>query len=277
METIDVHVHLHPPRIAQAIERYFVEHQGGWVNAHPFDPDQVAATLAKAGVTRYCVFSYAHKPGIARSINAWLASTAAGLPGAIPLGTVHAGDPELEAVVDEALAAGHAGFKLHLSVQRFAADAPALDPFYARLEQEQRLLIVHAGTAPYRDRFTGVEGFTAVMRRFPRLRACVAHLGTFEHEAFLAMTEAFPHLYVDTAMALAPAAAPWIGGDGRAIPDALLLRHQDRILFGSDFPLIPYEYEEERRWADDRGLPEDVRRKIFHDNALRFLGPALRT
>jgi predicted TIM-barrel fold metal-dependent hydrolase len=50
------------------------------------------------------------------------------------------------------------------------------------------------------------------------------------------------------------------------------VRHQDRILFGSDFPLIPYDYEEERRWALDRGLSETVRQKIFRANALRFLG-----
>ena len=53
--------------------------------------------------------------------------------------------------------------------------------------------------------------------------------------------------------------------------DADLVRHQDRVLFGSDFPLIPYDYDEERRWAWERGLDDAVRRKIFHDNALRFL------
>ena len=52
------------------------------------------------------------------------------------------------------------------------------------------------------------------------------------------------------------------------------VRYQDRILFGSDFPLIPYDYDEERRWAWDRGLPPEVRRKIFHDNAAALLGLA---
>ena len=75
-------------------------------------------------------------------------------------------------------------------------------------------------------------------------------------------------------MALAPIAARYVGADPGAITNAQLLRHQDRILFGSDFPLVPYDYEEERRWAVDRGLGATVRRKIFHDNAVRFLGPA---
>jgi predicted TIM-barrel fold metal-dependent hydrolase len=54
------------------------------------------------------------------------------------------------------------------------------------------------------------------------------------------------------------------------VSDAELIRHQDRILFGSDFPLIPYDYDEERRWAWARAIGDDVRRKIFHDNALAF-------
>jgi predicted TIM-barrel fold metal-dependent hydrolase len=97
-------------------------------------------------------------------------------------------------------------------------------------------------------------------------------MGRFEHAAFLALSERHEHLYLDTTMALAPIASRYVGGDPAAITDDQLVRHQDRILFGSDFPLIPYDYEEERRWALDRGLSETVRQKIFRANALRFLG-----
>jgi hypothetical protein len=267
---VDVHVHLHPPRLARAIERHFVDHHG-WVAGHSFEPAAVAATLAAHGVERFCVFSYAHRPGLARGINAWLAETARRLPGAVALGTVHVEDPDLPGVGAEALDTLRlVGFKLHCSVQRFAADDRRLDPLYERLQAEGRPLVIHAGTMPYRDGWTGIARFEAVMKRFPRLRACVAHLGCFEPERFLALTADYPHLYVDTAMALAPSAARWVGDPG-PIPTDLLLRHQDRILHGSDFPLTPYPYEEEYRWALDRGLPAEVRRKIFRDNALRFL------
>jgi predicted TIM-barrel fold metal-dependent hydrolase len=97
-------------------------------------------------------------------------------------------------------------------------------------------------------------------------------MGCFEHEAFLPLTDAYEHLYLDTTMAMAPIAARYVGGDPVNITTDQIVRHQDRILFGSDYPLIPYDYEEERRWAVDRGLPEAVRRKIFYANALRFLG-----
>jgi predicted TIM-barrel fold metal-dependent hydrolase len=210
---------------------------------------------------------------MARELNRWVAETAARLPGAIPLGTLHPDDPDLVATAHEALDDfGLAGFKFHHSVQRFHADDERLFPVYERAEAEGLVFVLHAGTLPYRDEFTGLAQVRRVLERFPRLRVCVAHMGCFEHAGFLALSAAHEHVYLDTTMALAPIARRYVGGDPAAITTEQILRHQDRILFGSDFPLIPYDYDEERRWALDRGLPADVCRKIFYANALRFLG-----
>jgi predicted TIM-barrel fold metal-dependent hydrolase len=268
--SIDVHVHLHPPRLAGAIRRHFAERD--WVVAHPFDPAAVRATLRAHGVERFCCMSYAHRSGIARSINAWMAETARGLPEAIPFGTVHPDDEDCLAVAEEALGPlGLAGLKIHCSVQRVRPDDPRLVPVYERVVAAGKVITLHAGTMPYRDPCTGVALVRPVLERFPDLRLCVAHLGTHDHAEFLGLTEVYPNLYVDTTMALAPAAAAFVGAAPDLVTTEELLRHQDRILFGSDFPLLPYPYEEERRWAVTRGLPEAVQRKVFQDNAQRFL------
>jgi predicted TIM-barrel fold metal-dependent hydrolase len=239
---------------------------------HPFDPAKVAATLAERGVERFCFFSYAHKPGMARDLNRWVAETAAALPGAIGIGTLHPEDPDVDAIAAEATGAlGLRGFKFHHSVQRFHVDDPRLFGVYERAESAGHVFVLHVGTLPYRDPFTGVERFRRLLARFPRLTAIVAHMGAFESDAFLALLETYSNVYVDTTMALAPAAGRYVGSDPAAITDATLIRWQDRILFGSDFPLIPYDYDEERRWAWERALPDGVRRKIFHDNAARLL------
>jgi uncharacterized protein len=271
--SIDVHVHLHPPRLADAIVRHFGAI--GWKSAHPWDPDGAARALAEHGVERFCCFSYAHRPGMARSINAWLAEHAARVPGSIPFGTVHTDDPDCTDVAREAVGElGLAGLKIHCSVQRISADDPRLVPVYETVLAAGRAMMLHAGTAPYRDEHTGIDRVRPVMERFPELSVCVAHLGAHDQQAFLALTERYPNLYLDTTMVLAPVAQQYVGADPAAVSDADIVRYQDRILFGSDFPLIPYAYEEERRWAVTRDLPERVQRKIFYENAVRFLGLA---
>jgi predicted TIM-barrel fold metal-dependent hydrolase len=270
---IDAHVHLHPERLARAIDRWFADH--GWISGHSFEPRAVADTLAARGVRRFAFFSYAHRPGMSRDLNRWLSAQAARLPGTIALGTLHPDDPDLDAVAREATGdLGLRGFKFHHSVQRFHVDDARLFPVYERAEAEGHVFVLHVGTMPYRDPFTGVERFARLMERFPRLRVSVAHMGAFQSPEFLGLLPRYPHLYVDTTMAMTLHAAPFTGADPGAVSDADLLRHQDRVLFGSDFPLIPYDYDEERRWAWERGLADGVRRKIFHDNALAFFGLA---
>jgi uncharacterized protein len=268
---IDAHVHLHPPGLARAIERWFAGQ--GWVAGHSFDPVAIADTLRARGVERFCFFSYAHKPAMSRDLNRWLAEQARALPGTIALGTLHPDDADVEAVAREATDdLGLRGFKFHHSVQRFHVDDERLFPIYERAEAAGHLFVLHVGTMPYRDPFTGVERFARLMVRYPQLRVCVAHMGAFQSEAFLALLARYPHLYVDTTMAMSPLATPYTGAVPDAVSNAELVRYQDRVLFGSDFPLIPYDYDGERRWAQERGLAAAVQRKIFHDNALRFFG-----
>jgi len=50
------------------------------------------------------------------------------------------------------------------------------------------------------------------------------------------------------------------------------LKYQDRILFGSDFPNIPYEYSNQVTALRRLNLGKAVERKIFNDNALNLLG-----
>ncbi len=272
---IDIHTHLHPEWLFRAIRRWFAEHSS-WTLQYPTDPESVAAVLAEHGVERFVYFSYAHKAGIARGINAWLFETARRVPAGIPLGTIHPDDPDMLDVADEALDVyGFAGFKIHINVQRFFPDDPRVLPLYERLLARDRLLLIHVGTAPWPNDFDGFPRFERVMRMFPDLKVVVAHMGAFETPEFLGLMESCPNMHLDTTMAFAPCAPEHRGLNNInaiSVSNDDLLRWQDRIVFGSDFPNLPYPYEEEREALWLRALPMPVYRKIFRDNAARLLG-----
>lgn len=273
---IDIHTHLHPERLFRAIRRWFAEHSD-WRFDSPTEPELVAGFLRDHGVERFVYFSYAHKAGIAREINAWLHGVRPRARDGIPLGTIHPDDPDLMEAVDEALLGyGFHGFKFHINVQRFFPDDPRVLPVYQRLLDLGRLLLIHVGTAPWPNGFDGYPRFERVMDMFPNLKVVVAHMGSFETRRFFGLMERCPNLYLDTTMAFAP-----IRHEHRKIDTRLnrisvrnddLLRWQDRIVFGSDFPNLPYPYEEERDALWLRDLPPAVYRKIFHDNAAALLG-----
>jgi predicted TIM-barrel fold metal-dependent hydrolase len=267
---VDAHTHLHPPRLFGAIRRWFAEHTD-WNLDGPTEPAEVAAALRAAGVERFAFFSYAHRPGMARELNRWLRDAAAALPDGIPLGTVHAEDDDPAGIVEEACGAwGFAGVKLHIQVQRFHPDDPRMHPVYERLVALDRALVIHVGTGPHTNEFTGLAGFERVLRRIPTLRAAICHMGAFETRTALELLDRYPNLHLDTTMAMTPASTRFTRIDPGIVRDADLVRHADRILFGSDFPNLPYPYEEERRGLWARDLPLAVYRRIFYENARAF-------
>ena len=266
----DAHTHLHPPRLFAAIRRWFDEHTD-WSLRGPSEPDEVVAALRAAAVDRFAFFSYAHRPEMSRDLNRWIRDTATRYPDGIPLGTVHAGDEDPGAVVDEACGTwGLAGLKVHVQVQRFYPDDPRMLPVYERLVALDRVLVIHVGTAPHTNEFTGLARFERVLERFPRLRASICHMGAFETRLALQLLDRYPHLHLDTTMAMSTAPLAYTGIDPAVVRDGDLVRYADRILFGSDFPNLPYPYEAERTGLWARNLPLDVYRRIFYENARAF-------
>jgi predicted TIM-barrel fold metal-dependent hydrolase len=92
------------------------------------------------------------------------------------------------------------------------------------------------------------------------MKVIIPHLGFDEMGDFFRLLDAYPNLYLDTAMVL--------GGTFRVeIPRGMLVRHADRVLYGSDYPHIPYDMETEVRALLAMDLGEGTLRQILHDNA----------
>ncbi len=132
-----------------------------------------------------------------------------------------------------------------------------------------------------------------MLARHPQLRVVGAHLGSMEtdvHEIALRL-DRYPNFAVDTA-----ARVPYLMLQPRDKVRAFLIKYQDRILYGTDLVFLPTDKTEPtlRKWTDtcERDwkyfssnqtvqykehnipglhLPKAVLRKLYHDNAVRWL------
>jgi predicted TIM-barrel fold metal-dependent hydrolase len=266
---IDVHTHLHPPRLFRAIRRWFAE-RSPWELDHPTEPRDVAAVLHAAGVERFVFCSYAHKPGIARELNVWLAQTSRDLDRyGLPLATIHLNDPAPAGDLRAALDDGCIGLKIHEDVQGLAADDVRFDPLYAQLAEREGFVLAHIGPIPWRrDTREGPCRVAAILTRHPRLRFVVAHMGVPDSRAYIELTARFPNLFIDTTMAFASA-------DLRTDANAADIESAaGAIVYGSDYPNIPFPYGAERTAIGAMGLRTSTVRAIVRENARR-LSPQL--
>ena len=264
---IDVHTHLHPPRLFAAIRRWFAE-RSPWVLEHPTEPQAVARALREHGVERFTFCSYAHKPGIARDLNLWLTDTARSLgAGALPLATVHLDDPDPAGDMRDALRAGCVGLKVHEHVQRFELGDARLAPVLDAVAAAEGFVLVHVGAIPWSDDTNdGPARIAAVLARHPRLRVVVAHFGVPDSVRYVDLALREPRLFLDTTMAFAaesPMRATSIARDD-------VVRGAAQIVYGTDWPNIPYAYDGDLRGLRALGLGEAALRAIMSENARRL-------
>ena len=265
---IDIHTHLHPPRLFAAIRRWFAGRSDWDISGQPTEPHAVAAVLRAAGVERFVFCSYAHKADMARELNAWLAATSRDLGGyGLPLATVHVGDADPLADLRAALDAGCVGLKLHEDVQGFAVDDARLVTVYEELERRGGFVLVHVGPIPWSfPRDEGAARIERVLARHPSLGVVVAHYGVPDTARYFALMERHPNLYLDTTMIFAEDSPMVDGSDA-----ALVATRPDRVLYGTDFPNVPHAYGSERVGLKRLRLDAPALHAVLHGNAQRLL------
>ena len=269
---IDAHTHLFPDRLAAAIQRT-LSAETDWEFSTPTARDEIEARLRSAGVETYVALPYAHKAGIASELNEWLLEQAAASDSLIPFATVHPDDEDPAGVVRDAFEAGARGLKIHCPVQQCRPADSRLEPALEVAVGYDRPITYHGGTAPMYedDPYVGADAFLEVIESYPELRVCCAHMGTYETDRFLAFAREYDRVYLDTTFAMSTSAPETMGFDPSSISDETLVELSGSIMYGSDFPNIPYPYRNERAGLLERDLPRDAARDIFRRTALEYL------
>ena len=240
-----------------------------WPIEYRHEEHERLARLRAMGVLAFPSLVYPHRPQMAAWLNAWAADFAADHPDVVPTATFFP-EPEAQAYVADALAAGARLFKSHVQVGAYDPRDRLLDAVWGQLADAGVPVVVHCGSGPTPGAYTGPEVFAEVLARHPSLTAVIAHMGMPEYAGFVALADRYDRVHLDTTMAFTDfieARMPY--------PVDLLPRLRDladRVVLGSDFPNTPYPYAHQLEALVRLDLGDDWLRGVLHDNGARLLG-----
>lgn len=272
VRVVDAHVHLFPDRVFDAIWRWFGEH--AWPVRYRLHSEQAIEFLAERGVETFVALHYSHRPGMAAALNEYCLELARRFPGVIPTATVLPGEPGAREILRRAFGEGARGVKIHCHVQKIAPDDARLDPVFEEATRAAVPVVMHSGREPSSPAY-GVDtraicsaaAVGRVLARHPGLTLVVPHLGADEFAEYEALLDQHPHLFLDTTMALADYLP---GGPGTGV----LSRRAGRLLYGSDFPDIPFSWSRELAVIARAGLSPDQADALLSGTARRLFRPA---
>jgi predicted TIM-barrel fold metal-dependent hydrolase len=168
---------------------------------------------------------------------------------------------------------GVRGFKFHPSMQNFAPNDPAFYPLWAQIEELGVPALFHSGQTGIGAGLPGGRGIKLrlsdpmlvddVAADFPALTVILAHPSVPWAASSISMATHKSNVFIDLS-----------GWSPKYFPPELVRAAnsllQDKVLFGTDFPLLTPE-----RWLRDfesLDIKPAVRPKILKDNAVKLLG-----
>lgn len=256
---IDAHCHIYPDKIASK-----ASDATGHFYDLPSSLDGRISTLLehgeRAGIEHFVVQSVATTPHQVSSINNFIASAVAESGGRFTgLGTLHPDSADMERDVNEIIALGLKGVKMHPDIQRIALDDPRMHTIYALCEGRLPMLL-HTGDSRYD--FSNCNRLIPILEQYPSLTVIGAHFGGWSlwEDATKKLCK-YENLFVDCSSSLY-AITP------QKAKELIMIYGTDRVLFGTDYPLWTPEEELRRFMRID--LSEKEREDIFYNNAARL-------
>jgi len=266
---VDAHVHVFPGNIFSAIWAWFDEN--AWPIRYRMNSSKALQYLLARGVRHVIALQYAHKPGISSMLNRYMTKKCKEFSESITgMAAVFPGEQNAEKILKEAFEQGLKGVKLHAHVQCFDMNGREMGGLYDLCQSEQKPMVMHVGREPkspaYRCdpyQICSADKLERVLNSFPKLRICVPHLGFDEISSYKHLIEKYDNLWLDTTMVLA---------DYFPIKGAIDLAsfRADRVMYGSDFPNIPYAWDRELKRLGTLELPQENLEWILGKSAADF-------
>ena len=257
---IDFHTHAFPDKIAAKATENLHSHYKMKPVSEGYYTDLLECA-ARVNVSNIVVHATATKATQVENVNNYIASLKDEYNDLlIGFGTIHADYEDYKTELKRVVALGLRGIKLHCDFQGFDIDTPKMMPIYEEIVRLGLPILFHLGDRKLRH--ARPKRLARVLDEFPEMTAIGAHFG-----GVFMWDEAIEYLvgkdlYFDTSSALFELEID------KAI--YIIKNHgEDKMLFGTDFPLADYDTELERFFK--LPLNEVQRKKILAENAIRLL------
>ena len=259
---IDSHCHIYPDKIAEKA----AAGTGHFYGLPPYLDGRISTLLehgTAAGIDHFIVQSVATPPKQVSSITHFIAEAVEKSNGKFTgLGTLHPDSDNIKAEVEEILALGLKGVKLHPEIQGFSLLDDRCDLIYKLCLKYNLALLLHTGDCRYD--YSNPKELSEILERYPDLTVIGAHLGGYTvWEEAVKVLPKYKNLYVDCSsslMYITPERATELIREYGA----------DRVLWGTDYPMWGFEEEMERFSA--LSLNEEEKEQILCKNAQKLFG-----
>ena len=156
---------------------------------------------------------------------------------------------------------------MHAHIHCFDTNAEEMDVIYDLCEAGEKPIVMHVGREPKSTAYhydpydiCSAKKLERVLQTFPKLRICVPHLGFDEISDYRNLIEKYDNLWLDTTMVL----TDYFPSKQSIELDNFRL---DRLMYGSDFPNIPYNWDRELKCLRSSNLSRENMEWIFHKSA----------
>lgn len=205
-------------------------------------------------------------PGDARHVDATFRASELD-PRLVPLAAVHPWrwSAQKEKTLEELLARGAKGLKLHPEFQFISADNPHVIAMLEWCAARGVPVLAHSGSTGSEPAWLRKKSeparFRKALESIPGLRLILGHAGLRQYDAAINVARDHPdQVWLDVSGQPAP-----------VIEDMLRRYDRERVLFGSDWPFYPIAVMLARALIATEKSPA-VRDKLFHSNAAELFG-----
>jgi uncharacterized protein len=258
---VDIHTHAWPDKVSEKAREALEQAFGVKFVGNP-TTDTLARFMDLNHIDISVICGVATRPDQVPSINQWLMSVRSER-----FRVFCAMHPQYPLWKEELknIKAGGDGIKLQPEFQDFYVDDSVVYPIYEELERLGLPVLFHCGKELSGTRLirSSPDRILKVMKDFPGLKIVAGHFGGFQLWDEVRKYLLGKEVYLDTAFFLGHLAK-------NELKQMILSHPEDKILFGTDFPLV--SQEKDINYLQELDLPFSLKEKILGINACSLLG-----